>query len=154
MIITQTPLRISFLGGGTDFPKFYREYGGGVLTTAIDKYGYCIVQKRFDEMIVVGYSKKEWVEKVDLLEHELVREAMKKTGVDRGVEITFLSDVPAAGTGLGSSSSVTVGVLNALYQYTGRAVGANDLAEQACEIEIDILGKPIGEQDQYIAAFG
>jgi len=154
MIITQTPLRISFLGGGTDFPKFYREYGGCVLTTAIDKYVYCIVQKRFDEMIVVGYSKKEWVEKVDLLEHELVREAMKKTGVDRGVEITFLSDVPAAGTGLGSSSSVTVGVLNALYQYTGRAVEAERLAREACEIEIDILGKPIGVQDQYIAAYG
>lgn len=154
MIITQTPLRISFLGGGTDFPKFYREYGGCVLTTAIDKYVSCIVQKRFDEMIVVGYSKKEWVERVDQLEHELVREAMKKTGVSRGVEITFLSDVPAAGTGLGSSSSVTVGVLNALYQYTGLAVGAERLAAEACEIEIEVLGKPIGVQDQYIAAFG
>lgn len=154
MIISQTPLRISFLGGGTDFPKFYREYGGCVMTTAIDKYVYCIVQKRFDDMIVVGYSKKEWVERVDLLEHELVREAMKKTGVDRGIEITFLSDVPAAGTGLGSSSSVTVGVLNALYQYTGRAIEAERLAREACEIEIEILGKPIGVQDQYIAAYG
>ncbi|MEK9201067.1 MAG: GHMP kinase, partial [Patescibacteria group bacterium] len=135
MIITRTPLRISFLGGGTDFAGFYREYGGCVVTTAIDKYVHCIVQKRFDEMIVVGYSKKEWVVKVDLLEHELVREALKKTGVSKGVEITFLSDVPAAGTGLGSSSSVTVGVLNALYQYTGRAVSAEKLAAEACEIE-------------------
>jgi len=102
----------------------------------------------------LGYSKKEWVEKVDLLEHELVREAMKKTGVTKGVEITFLSDVPAAGTGLGSSSTVTVGVLNALYQYTGKAVDAERLACEACEIEIEILGKPIGVQDQYIAAYG
>ncbi len=154
MIITQTPLRISFLGGGTDFSGFYREYGGCVVTTAIDKYVYCILQKRFDDMIVVGYSKKEWVEKVDMLEHELVREAMKKTGVSRGIEITTLSDVPAAGTGLGSSSTVTVGVLNALYQYTGRAKSSEQLAQEACEIEIDILGKPIGVQDQYIAAYG
>lgn len=154
MIITQTPLRISFLGGGTDFLGFYREYGGCVVTMAIDKYVHCIVQKRFDDMIVIGYSKKEWVEKVDMLEHELVREAMKKTGVTKGVEITFLSDVPAAGTGLGSSSTVTVGVLNALYQYTGRAVSAEQLAREACEIEINILGKPIGVQDQYIAAYG
>src|SRR3989304_9561250 len=144
MIITQTPLRISFLGGGTDFPKFYREYGGCVLTTAIDKYVYCIVQKRFDEMIVVGYSKKEWGEKVDMLEHELVREAMKRTGVDRGVEITFLFDVPAAGTGLGSSSSVTVGVLNALYQYTGRAIEAERLAREAWGIGVWMLGRARG----------
>jgi len=154
MIITQTPLRISFLGGGTDFPDFYREYGGCVLTTAIDKYVYTIVKERFDAAIVVGYSKKEWVVRVDQLEHELVREAMKKTGVDRGVEITFLSDVPASGSGLGSSSTVTVGTLSALYQLTGRAVGAKKLAEEACEIEIDILKKPIGVQDQYSAAYG
>jgi len=154
MIITQTPLRISFLGGGTDFADFYREYGGCVLTTAIDKYVYVIVKERFDEAIVVGYTKKEWVTKVDDLEHELVREAMKKTGVEKGIEITFLSDVPAAGSGLGSSSSVTVGTLNALYQYTGRAVDAERLAREACEIEIEILKKPIGVQDQYIAAYG
>ncbi len=154
MIITQTPLRISFLGGGTDFPDFYKQYGGCVLTTAIDKYVYCIVQPRFDDMIVVGYTKKEWVERVDLLEHELVREAMKKAGVKSGVEVAFLSDVPAEGTGLGSSSAVTVGVLNALYQYTSRSQDAHRLAREACEIEIDILGKPIGVQDQYIAAFG
>ena len=93
MIITQTPLRISFLGGGTDFPDFYREYGGFVLTTAIDKYVYCIVKERFDKLIVVGYSIKETVEKVDDLKHELVREAMKKTGVKQGIEIAFLSDI-------------------------------------------------------------
>ncbi len=133
---------------------FYREYGGCVLTTAIDKYVYCIVKERFDEAIVVGYSRKEWVERVDQVEHELVREAMKKTGVEKGIEISFLSDVPAAGSGLGSSSSVTVGVLNALYQYTGRVVEAGRLAEESCEIEIERLKKPVGVQDQYIAAYG
>ncbi len=154
MIITQTPLRISFLGGGTDFPDFYRKYGGYVVTTAIDKYVYCIVKERFDKQIYVNYSVKEIVEKAGDLKHELVREAMKKTGVDGGIEITFLSDIPAAGSGLGSSSSVTVGVLNALYQFRGEAVDAERLAREACEIEIEILGKPIGVQDQYIAAYG
>ena len=154
MIITQTPLRISFLGGGTDFPDYYNHSPGCVLTAAIDKYVYCIVKERFDDMIVVGYTKKEIVEKVSQLEHELVREAMRKTGIEKGIEITFLSDIPAAGSGLGSSSSVTVGVLNALYQLQGKAVSAQVLASQACDIEIKILGKPIGVQDQYIAAFG
>lgn len=154
MIITQTPLRISFLGGGTDFPDFYKEYGGCVLTTAIDKYVYCIVKERFDKQIYVNYSVKEIVDKVDDLQHELVREAMRETGVTDGIEITFLSDVPAAGSGLGSSSSVTVGVLNALYQHQGLAVTAEQLAQHACDIEINILGKPIGVQDQYIASYG
>ena len=154
MIITQTPLRISFLGGGTDFPDFYRKHGGSVLTTALDKYVYCIVKERFDKQIYVNYSIKEIVDKVDDLKHELVREAMKKTGVSEGIEISFLSDIPALGSGLGSSSSVTVGVLNALYQYQGLSVDARRLAQEACGIEIDILGKPIGVQDQYIAAFG
>ena len=154
MIITQTPLRISFLGGGTDFPDFYKQYGGCVLTTAIDKYVYCIVKERFDKQIYVNYSIKEIVNKVDDLQHDLVREAMRETGVKEGIEITFLSDVPAAGSGLGSSSTVTVGVLNALYQQQGLAVTAEQLAQHACDIEINILNKPIGVQDQYIAAFG
>jgi len=154
MIITQTPLRISFLGGGTDFSDFYLKHGGFVVTTAIDKYVYCIVKERFDKQIYVNYSVKEIVDKVDDLKHELVREAMKKTGVTEGVEITFLSDIPASGSGLGSSSSVTVGVLNALYLYQGQAVEAERLAREACEIEIETLGKPIGVQDQYIAAYG
>lgn len=154
MIITQTPLRISFLGGGTDFSDFYREYGGCVLTTAIDKYVYCIVKGRFDNQIYVNYSQKEIVDKVEELKHELVREALKKTEVTGAIEISFLSDVPATGTGLGSSSSVTVGVLNALYHFKGRAIEAESLAKQACEIEIEKLGKPIGVQDQYIAAYG
>ena len=155
MIITQTPLRIGLLGGGTDLPSYYLEHGGRVLNAAIDKYIYVIVKQRFDDDIYVNYSKKEIVSRVEDLEHELVREAMLMTGVSGGVEITTLADIPSSGgSGLGSSSAVTVGLLHALYAYTGRQVTALDLAERACEIEIERCGKPIGKQDQYIAAFG
>ena len=154
MIITQTPLRISFAGGGTDFPDFFTEHGGAVVSTAIDKFVYCIVKERFDEKIYVNWTKKEIVDAVEQIEHELVREALRKVGVSKGVEISFLSDIPAEGSGLGSSSSVTVGVLNALYQYIGETPTAEQLAREACEIEIEILRKPIGVQDQYIAAYG
>jgi D-glycero-alpha-D-manno-heptose-7-phosphate kinase len=154
MIITQTPLRISLAGGGTDFREFFREHGGAVVSTAIDRFVYCIVKERFDDKIYVNWSKKEIVESVDQIEHALVREAMRKTGVTKAVEISFLSDIPAEGSGLGSSSSVTVGVLNALYHFIGETPTADQLAREACEIEIDILGKPIGVQDQYIAAYG
>ena len=154
MIITQTPLRIGLLGGGTDLPDYYREHGGRVLNCAIDKYVYVIVKERFDDEIYVNYSKKEIVSRVEDLEHELVREAMIMTGVSCGVEITTLADIPSAGSGLGSSSAVTVGLLNALFAYQGRQVTAEELAERACTIEIDRCGKPIGKQDQYIAAFG
>lgn len=154
MVITQTPLRISFAGGGTDLPGFYREEGGCVLSMAIDKYVYVIVKERFDDRIYVNYSRKEIVERVDDLRHELVREAMRITGVEGGVEVTTLADIPSAGSGLGSSSSVTVGLLNALYAYQGVQVPAERLARESCQIEIDILGKPIGKQDQYIAAYG
>ena len=154
MIVVRTPLRISFLGGGTDFPDYYRDHGGLVLSTAIDKYIYVIVKQRFDNMIYVNYSRKEIVENVDEIQHELVREAMHITGVKRGVEITTLADVPSSGTGLGSSSTVTVGLLQALYSYSGQLVTAETLARNACEIEIDRCEKPIGVQDQYIAAYG
>jgi len=154
MIITQTPLRIGLLGGGTDLPDYYREHGGRVLNCAIDKYVYVIVKERFDDEIYVNYSKKEIVSRVEDLEHELVREAMIMTGVSCGVEITTLADIPSAGSGLGSSSAVTVGLLHALFAYQGRQVTAEELAERACTIEIDRCGKPIGKQDQYIAAFG
>jgi D-glycero-alpha-D-manno-heptose-7-phosphate kinase len=154
MIITQTPLRIGLLGGGTDLPGYYRQHGGRVVNAAIDKYIYVIVKQRFDDEIYVNYSKKEIVSRVEDLEHELVREAMLMTGVTSGVEITTLADIPSAGSGLGSSSTVTVGLLNALYTYTGRQVSARELAERACEIEIERCGKPIGKQDQYIAALG
>jgi D-glycero-alpha-D-manno-heptose-7-phosphate kinase len=155
MIITQTPLRIGLLGGGTDLPDYYREHGGRVLNCAIDKYIYVIVKQRFDDDIYVNYSKKEIVSRVEDLEHELVREAMLMTGVAKGVEITTLADIPSAGgSGLGSSSAVTVGLLHALFAYQGRQVPAAELAERACLIEIEHCGKPIGKQDQYIAAFG
>jgi D-glycero-alpha-D-manno-heptose-7-phosphate kinase len=154
MIITQTPLRIGLLGGGTDLPAYYREHGGRVLNCALDKYVYVIVKQRFDHDIYVNYSKKEIVSRVDDLEHELVRETMRMTSVDNGVEITTLADIPSAGSGLGSSSAVTVGLLHALFAYQGRQVSAEELAERACAIEIEHCGKPIGKQDQYIAALG
>jgi D-glycero-alpha-D-manno-heptose-7-phosphate kinase len=154
LIITRTPLRISLAGGGTDFPDFFRPHGGCVVSTAIDKYVYCIAKERFDDKIYVNWTKKEIVESVDQIEHELVREAMRKVGITKGIEISFLSDIPAEGSGLGSSSSVTVGVLNALYHYAGATPTVEQLARDACEIEIEILGKPIGVQDQYIAAYG
>lgn len=154
MIITQTPLRIGLLGGGTDLPDYYRHSGGRVLNCAIDKYIYVIVKQRFDDEIYVNYSKKEIVSSVAELEHELVREAMLMTGVERGVEITTLADIPSAGSGLGSSSAVTVGLLHALFAYQGQQVPAERLAELACTIEIERCGKPIGKQDQYIAALG
>jgi D-glycero-alpha-D-manno-heptose-7-phosphate kinase len=154
MIITQTPLRIGLLGGGTDLPGYYTEHGGRVLNCALDKYVYVIVKQRFDDEIYVNYSVKEIVSRVDALNHELVREAMRMTGVASGVEITTLADIPSAGSGLGSSSAVTVGLLHALFAYQGRQVSAEELAERACAIEIERCGKPIGKQDQYIAAFG
>jgi D-glycero-alpha-D-manno-heptose-7-phosphate kinase len=154
MIITQTPLRIGLLGGGTDLPGYYREHGGRVLNCALDKYVYVIVKQRFDNDIYVNYSRKEIVSRFEDIEHELVRESMRMTGVRSGVEITTLADIPSAGSGLGSSSAVTVGLLHALYAYRGRQVSAEELAERACAIEIDICGKPIGKQDQYIAALG
>ncbi len=136
------------------FASFTQNHGGAVVSSAIDKFVYCIVKERFDDQIYVNYSKKEIVDQVDQLEHELVREAMRKVGVERSIEISFLADIPAEGSGLGSSSSVTVGVLHALHLFVGNSVTAEQLAREACEIEIDILGKPIGVQDQYIAAYG
>lgn len=154
MVITQTPLRISLLGGGTDFRDFYLKEGGAVLSLGIDKYVYVIVKERFDEKIYANYSKKEIVDSVNEIKHDLIREAMKKTGVKNGIEITTLADVPSEGSGLGSSSSITTGLLNGFYAYQGIQVTAERLAKEACEIEINRLGKPMGVQDQYIAAYG
>ena len=154
MIITQTPLRVGLVGGGTDLPSYYREHGGRVLNAAIDKYVYVVVKQRFDDDIYVNYSRKEIASRVADVEHELVREAMNMSGVRGGVEITTLADIPSAGSGLGSSSAVTVGLLHALFAYQGRQVSAEELADRACTIEIDRCGKPIGKQDQYAAAFG
>ena len=154
MIISQTPLRISFVGGGTDLEDFWKFEDGKVLSTSIDKYIYVIVKERFDDLICINYSKREIVRDVSQIKHDLVREAMRIVGVTKGVEITTLADIPSEGSGLGSSSSVTVGLLNALYAYKGEQVTAERLAHEACQIEIDILGRPIGKQDQYIAAYG
>jgi D-glycero-alpha-D-manno-heptose-7-phosphate kinase len=154
VIITQTPLRVSFFGGGTDFRGFYAEEGGCVLSTTIDKYIFVVVKRRFDAMIRMGYTRTELVDRVADLQHELAREALHLTGVDRQIEIGTLGDIPSTGSGLGSSSTVTVGLLNALYTYRNRTQTAETLAREACEIEIERLGKPIGKQDQYIAAYG
>ncbi len=154
MIIVQTPLRISFFGGGTDFPSYFQSEGGCVLTTSIDKYIFVTVKSRFDDMLRVGYTKTEMVNHLDELQHELICEALRKTGIRKGVEITTMGDIPSEGSGLGSSSTVTVGVLHAMYSYLGDLVSADQLAREACDIEINILGKPVGIQDQYIAAYG
>ncbi len=154
MIISRTPLRISFAGGGTDLAAFYKQNTGAVTSTAIDKYIYVTINKKFDDRIRVSYSKTEIVNHIDELKHGLVREAMKLTGIDSGVEITTIADIPSRGTGLGSSSTLTVGLLNALYAYQGILKSRQTLAREACKIEIEALGEPIGKQDQYIAAFG
>lgn len=154
MIVVQTPLRVSLFGGGTDFPAFYLSEGGCVLTSAIDKYIYVVIKARFDEKLRIGYSRTEMVDCVDEIHHELIREAFRKVGITQGVEIATLADVPSAGSGLGSSSAVTVGALHAMYTYRGEIVPAERLAQEACHIEIEALGKPIGVQDQYIAALG
>lgn len=157
MIISRTPMRMSFLGGGSDLPSYYRHvHSGAVLSSAINKYIYITVNKKFDDLIRVSYSKTEIVEEVDQIEHNIIREALKLTGITKGIEIVYMGDVPlgTAGVGLGSSSSLAVGVLNALYAYQGKHVSAERLAQQACEIEIERLGHPIGKQDQYAAAYG
>ncbi|MDA0578429.1 MAG: GHMP kinase [Verrucomicrobia bacterium] len=154
MIITRTPLRVSFAGGGTDLRAFYAQERGAVLSTAIDKYIYITVNRKFDNTIRASYSVTEFADHPSQLKHELIREAMLLVGIDGGIEITSISDVPSQGTGLGSSSSYTVGVLHALYVYAGQYVNAERLAAEACRIEVDILGKAMGKQDQYIAAYG
>lgn len=158
MIISQTPLRVSFLGGGTDFPGYYASpgnpRGGAVTGVAIDKSVYVIVKQRFDDKIYINYSRKEIVDGVDEIQHSLVREAMRMTGVAHGVEITTLADVPSEGSGLGSSSAITVGLLNALWAYQGETFTAGELAAQANRIEIDILKRPMGVQDAYLTALG
>lgn len=156
MIITRTPLRISFCGGGTDLPSFYRKEQGAVVSTALNKYVYITVNRLtqyFEKGILIKYSKTELVDSVDEIRHPIIREAMKITGVLDRVEITSMADIPA-GTGLGSSSTYAVGLLHALYTFKGQYVSAGQLAAEACQIEIERLNDPIGKQDQYIAAYG
>ncbi len=154
MIISRTPLRISFVGGGSDLSAFYQQETGAVVSTAINKYIYITVNPKFDHMIRASYSRTEIVDSRDEVQHELIREALKTVGIEGAIEITSISDIPSQGTGLGSSSTYTVGLLNALYAYTGRLAGAERLAREACEIEIERCGLPAGKQDQYIAAYG
>lgn len=153
MIISRTPFRVSFAGGGTDLPDYYRGSSGAVVSTAIDKYMYITVNRYFDDSIILKYSKTELVESVDQVRHPLLRECLRKTGIRRGVEITSMADV-VGGTGLGSSSAFTVGVLHALYAFKGQFRTQEQLAREACEIEMERLREPVGKQDQYIAAYG
>ena len=154
MIVSKTPLRMSFVGGGSDLPVFYREEVGAVLSTSIDKYMYICVNKKFDGRIRISYTRTEDVERSEEVEHPLVREALRLVGIDGGIEIASMADIPSKGSGLGSSSAYTVGLLNALYAYRNRFVSKEKLASQACEIEIDRCKEPIGKQDQYAAAYG
>jgi D-glycero-alpha-D-manno-heptose-7-phosphate kinase len=154
MIITRSPLRVSLGGGGTDLPSYYSEFGGFLVAAAIDKYVYITKHTTFQEEIIVKYSKLERVASVDQIEHPIVREALKLTGVtDPHIELTSMADIPG-GTGLGSSGSFTTALLKALHTFKKNLVSPAELAEQACDIEINKLGEPIGKQDQYIAAVG
>jgi D-glycero-alpha-D-manno-heptose-7-phosphate kinase len=154
MIITRTPLRISFAGGGSDLPAYYEQEQGAVVSTAIDKYIYITVNPKFDHMIRASYSVTEIVDTVAEVQHELIREALNLLEICQGIEITSISDIPSQGTGLGSSGSYTVGLLNALYAYKGHLAGAERLAHEAFQIEVEICGRSGGKQDQYIAAYG
>ena len=154
MIVTRSPLRISLGGGGTDLPSYYREYEGFVMAAAIDKYVYVTVHEAFTPKLILKYSKLESKDSLDQVEHPIIREALKLTHVTGPyLEIVSIADIPA-GTGLGSSGSFTTALLRALHAFKRNCVLPNDLAEQACHIEMDILKEPIGKQDQYIAAFG
>lgn len=154
MIITRTPLRLSFVGGGSDIPSYYLDYGGAVLSTSINKYVYITLNKRFDHTLRVSYSQTEEVDSVEQLRHRLVKAVLTKLNVCGGLEITSIADVPSRGSGLGTSSAFTVGLLHGVYAYKGVYKSRDDLASEACEVEIDILQEPIGKQDQYGTAIG
>ncbi len=153
MIISQTPYRVSFAGGGTDLPSFYEKEMGAVLSVGLNQHMYVTVSPRFKASTRIAYTKTEIADTIDNIQHTIAREALRMTGLGKHLEITTIGDVPS-GTGLGSSSSLASGLLNALYAYKGEITSPQQLAEQACQIEIDILGKPIGKQDQYAAAYG
>lgn len=154
MIVSRTPLRMSFVGGGSDLPSYYRRHGGAVLSTSIDQYIYVNVNRKFDDGIRIAYSKTEEVSSVADVEHRLVRATMDMLSISGGIEITTIADIPARGTGLGSSSSFTVGLIHALRTYLGLPADAAELGRASCEVEIERCGEPIGKQDQFAAAFG
>ena len=154
MIITRSPLRISLGGGGTDLPSYYREHGGFLVAAAIDKYVYLTLHQTFGAEMIIKYSKTERVNSLDEIEHPIIREGLRMVGVEaKRLEIASMADIPA-GTGLGSSGSFTTALLKALYAHKNDLIHPKALAEEACRLEIDILGEPIGKQDQYIAAYG
>ncbi len=154
-MMSRTPLRITFVGGGTDMPAYYKKYGPGAsISCTINKYVYVSVHKRFDDKIRVSYSKTELVDSPDEIENRPVREALKYLGIKKGIEIYHMADVPSGGTGLGSSSSFIVGLLNVLHAWKGENATPRQLAEEAVEIEREMLNEPGGKQDQYAAAFG
>lgn len=156
IVVTRTPLRVSFAGGGTDLPDFYETEEGAVLSAAVDKYVYVTVKRHselFNEPIRLNYSRTEQVNAIDEIENNIARECLKFLNVEPPIFISTVADMPAS-TGMGGSSSFAVGLLNALHAYRGERVTAGQLAEEACHIEMDILGEPIGKQDQYAAAFG
>ena len=154
MIVSKTPLRMSFVGGGSDLPAYYNYDEGAVLSTTIDKYMYIIVNSKFDGNIRLSYSITEDVDNVDKIKHPIVRNTLKMLEIPGGIEIASMADIPSKGSGLGSSSSYTVGLLNALYVYKKNYINREDLGKLACHVEIDLCKEPIGKQDQYIAAFG
>ena len=153
MIVTRTPLRVSLGGGGTDLPTYYGRYGGFILSAAINRYVYIMVNRRFEDSVRVSYAKTEIVDEVEQIEHPIVREALKFTGLTHNLEIVSIADMPA-NTGLGSSCSFTVGLINALHTLKRERRSLEELAEEACYIEMERLGEPIGKQDQYAASFG
>lgn len=154
MIVSRTPMRIPLGGGGTDLSTYSSVHGGFLISIAIDKYSFITVNRRkLDKLIRASYSKTEIVDDVECIEHGLIREALKLTQLDGGLEITSIADIPS-GTGLGSSGAFLVGLLNALYALKREPISIVDLVEKACKIEIDILQEPIGKHDQYIVAFG
>src|SRR5450432_722865 len=153
MIVSRAPVRFSLGGGGTDLPSYSSVHGGFVVAAAIDKYVYVSANRRFYDSIRLAYSKTETVDSVDQIEHRIFREALRLSGITQGIELTSVADVPS-NSGLGSSSTFTVALLNALHTYQHDFVSSEQLAEEACHIEIDVLKQPIGKQDQYIAAYG
>ena len=154
MIITRSPLRVSLGGGGTDLPSYYRKHGGFLIAAAIDKYVYVTVHRRFVDGLLLKYSHLEEVATIEEIKHPIIREALKMAGVqERNLEIASMADIPA-GTGLGSSGSFTTALLKALHALRKNLVHPSELAEQACDIELEKLREPVGKQDQYIAAYG
>lgn len=154
MLIAQTPLRVSLAGGPTDLSQYSREHGGEVVGFGIDKYLFVWVKERFDRKIVINWTHKEIVDDISQIQHELVREAARMAGLRDGFDVITTADIPSEGSGLGSSSALTVALLNAFFQFRGLQLATAELAQRACRIEIEVLGKPIGRQDQYLTAFG